>query len=162
MASPIPTFINFQQVLLIIFAVASCNAFVTQYARRIPVSANRLIEAGRYTNSRKYSSALFAKWKVTIQHEGAETVLEVDEQTSVLEAALDAGIELPHDCKLGVCLTCPSRLVSGKLDQSTSSLDDSVQEKGYALTCMSYPLSDVVIASIDEEELLAAQFSDRS
>jgi len=23
-----------------------------------------------------------------------------------------AGLELPHDCKLGVCMTCPARVVS--------------------------------------------------
>jgi ferredoxin len=41
------------------------------------------------------------KHKVTIQHLGKETVLDVAEDVSILEAALDAGIELPHDCKLG-------------------------------------------------------------
>lgn len=56
-------------------------------------------------------------------------MLEVDESTSILEAALDNGIELPHDCKLGVCLTCPSKIVSGEIDQSQGTLDDSVVSK---------------------------------
>lgn len=101
------------------------------------------------------------KHKVTIQHEGKDTILEVSENCTVLEAALDAGISLPYDCKLGVCLTCPSRLVSGKIDQSGSTLDDSVMEKGFALTCCAYPRSDVVIKSIEEDELVSAQFSGR-
>lgn len=63
------------------------------------------------------------------QHEGKSTVLEVDENTSILEAALDNDIELPHDCKLGVCLTCPSLIVSGDVDQSEGTLDDSVMEQ---------------------------------
>jgi ferredoxin len=24
---------------------------------------------------------------------------------------MDAGLDLPHDCKMGVCMTCPARLV---------------------------------------------------
>lgn len=53
-------------------------------------------------------------------------MLEVDEGTSILDAALDNDINLPHDCKLGVCLTCPSVVVSGEVDQSDGTLEDSV------------------------------------
>lgn len=115
-----------------------------------------------YSNVRSFSRLLAkASHKVTVQHEGKDHVLTVREDCSVLEAALDAGIDLPHDCKLGVCLTCPSKVVSGKIDQSGSTLDDSVMEKGFALTCCAFPRSDLVIRSIEEEELLQAQFSDR-
>jgi ferredoxin len=99
---------------------------------------------------------------VTIQHDGQDHVIEVDEQTSILEAALDNGIDLPHDCKLGVCMTCPSKIVSGKVNQDGTTLDDSVVEQGYSLTCCVYPRSDCVIKSIDEDELVGAQFSDRT
>lgn len=99
-----------------------------------------------------------ATYKVTIQHDGIEKVLNVRSDYSVLDAALDAGIELPHDCKLGVCLTCPSKIVSGTVDQTGGTLDDSVMDQGYALTCISYPRSDVVVKSIDEDELVSAQF----
>ena len=61
------------------------------------------------------------------------------------QASLEAGIDLPHDCDLGVCLTCPAFIESGTADQSGGTLDDSVIEKGFALTCQSYPRSDIVI-----------------
>jgi ferredoxin len=99
-------------------------------------------------------------WKVIVKHEGKETEMEVDEGTSILEAALEAGVALPHDCDLGVCLTCPAFIESGTCDQSGGTLDDSVLEAGFALTCQSFPRSDVVIRSIEEEELLDAQFMD--
>lgn len=63
------------------------------------------------------------------QHEGKTHELEVVGRTSILEAALDEGIELPHDCKLGVCLTCPSMVVSGEVDQSEGTLDTAVVEQ---------------------------------
>ncbi len=103
-------------------------------------------------------TSLFATYKVTIQHHGVEKVLDVKDNCSILEACLDAGLDMPHDCKLGVCLTCPSKVVSGKIDQSEGTLDDSVIEQGYALTCVSYPRSDVVVKSIEEDELVNAQF----
>lgn len=37
--------------------------------------------------------------------------LQVPEGESILSVALDKGIDLPHDCKLGVCMTCPAKLV---------------------------------------------------
>lgn len=69
------------------------------------------------------------------QHEGKSHELEVAGRMSILEAALDEGINLPHDCKLGVCLTCPSRIVSGEVDQSEGTLDEAVVEQvGLALS----------------------------
>lgn len=108
---------------------------------------------------RIFQLAAKATYKVTVQHNGVDTVIDVREDTSILSAALDAGIDLPHDCDLGVCLTCPSKVVSGIVDQTGGTLDDSVQEQGFALTCCTYPRSDVVIRSIDEDELVTAQFS---
>jgi ferredoxin len=31
-------------------------------------------------------------------------------------------LDVPHDCKLGVCMTCPARLVAGEVDQSDGML----------------------------------------
>ena len=42
---------------------------------------------------------------------GLETIT-VEEGNTILQTALDQGIELTHDCKMGVCMTCPAKLVS--------------------------------------------------
>ena len=97
-------------------------------------------------------------YKVTVQHEGKEHVLDVLEDVSILHACLEKGIKLPYDCELGVCLTCPAMIVLGQVDSTGSTLDDSVVAKGYALTCTTYPRSAVTIRSIDEDELINAQF----
>ena len=36
-------------------------------------------------------------YKVEIQHEGGVAVLDVDEEDTILQAALDSGLELSHD-----------------------------------------------------------------
>jgi len=40
--------------------------------------------------------------------------VEVDGHESILEAAIASGIEnMSYDCKMGVCMTCPSRVMAG-------------------------------------------------
>ncbi|XP_048138146.1 ferredoxin C 1, chloroplastic-like [Rhodamnia argentea] len=97
--------------------------------------------------------------KVVIEHEGQATELEVEPDETILSKAIDSGLPVPHDCKLGVCMTCPARLVSGPVDQSEGMLSDDVVERGYALLCVSYPTSDCTIKTIPEEELLSLQLA---
>ena len=93
---------------------------------------------------------------VTIEHEGKTYEVECDGHDNILDAAIDAGIEnLSYDCKMGVCMTCPSRVTAGKVDQAGSMLSDDVEEKGFALLCCAVPLEEgVVIKTVTEEELL--------
>ncbi|KAJ1294318.1 hypothetical protein BS78_01G137400 [Paspalum vaginatum] len=98
-------------------------------------------------------------YKVTIEHGGESRVVEVEEDETILSRALDEGLEVPHDCKLGVCMTCPARLVSGVVDQSDGMLSDDVVAQGYALLCAAYPRSDCTIRVIPEDELLKVQLA---
>nr|DAD20560.1 TPA_asm: hypothetical protein HUJ06_022023 [Nelumbo nucifera] len=83
------------------------------------------------------------------------TTIDVDPDETILAKALDSSLTVPHDCKLGVCMTCPTRLVSGEVDQSKGMLSDDVVECGYTLLCASYPRSDCHIRTIHEDELLS-------
>eukprot|EP00850_Spirogloea_muscicola_P023092 SM000328S12462 [mRNA] locus=s328:81613:83195:+ [translate_table: standard] len=94
---------------------------------------------------------------VELEVHGQVHTLQVPEDETILSAALDQGLDVPHDCKLGVCMTCPSKLEKGALDQSEGMLSDDVQELGYALMCVSYPRSDCKVRIIPEEELLSLQ-----
>ena len=109
----------------------------------------------------KQRMATSMNYKVTIVDGDKETVLDVEGDMTVLEAALEAGIELDYDCQMGVCLTCPSKVVCGKVSQDGGTLDDSVTEQGYALTCVTRPLEDCTIEVIPEDELVSAQFAGR-
>ncbi|KAK9810845.1 hypothetical protein WJX73_001480 [Symbiochloris irregularis] len=95
-----------------------------------------------------------AAYKVEIQGPNGSSTIEVEEGETILQTALDQGIELSHDCKMGVCMTCPAKLVSGEVDQSAGMLDDTAKEKGYALLCVSEPQSDCKVAVIEEDEIL--------
>ena len=59
-------------------------------------------------------------------------------------------MNLHADCKLGVCMTCPAKMISGTIDQSGAMLSKDVTAQGYALLCMAMPTSDCKIATILE------------
>jgi len=70
-----------------------------------------------------------------------------DGQT-VLEAAHDAGLLLPHSCRDGACGACKGRIVQGSVDYgkySAGALSAADQAEGYALFCCAKPLSDLVL-----------------
>ncbi|OIV91501.1 hypothetical protein TanjilG_26470 [Lupinus angustifolius] len=100
-----------------------------------------------------------SSYKVVVEHEGKSTELEVEGDESILSKALESGLSVPHDCKLGVCMTCPARLLSGSVDQSEGMLSDDVVQSGYALLCVSYPRSDCHVRIIPEEDLLSLQLA---
>ena len=77
---------------------------------------------------------------------------------TILEAGLEAGIDLRHDCKMGVAQMCPAKRVSGEVEQPNAMLSDDVVDQGFVLLCCSEPVNDdVKITTVDEDELLEVQ-----
>ncbi|XP_073135884.1 ferredoxin C 1, chloroplastic [Henckelia pumila] len=107
--------------------------------------------------NRRFSAV--GAYKVLIEHVGGTTELEVESDETILSKALDSGLDVPHDCKLGVCMTCPARLLGGSVDQSEGMLSDDVIDRGYTLMCVAYPKSDCHVRVIPEEELLSLQLA---
>jgi ring-1,2-phenylacetyl-CoA epoxidase subunit PaaE len=89
---------------------------------------------------------------VTVISDGVQRELEFRRANpSILDAALQAGFDLPFACKSGVCCTCRAKLLSGKVRMDKNyGLDPRDVAAGYVLTCQAHPLTDRVVVSYDD------------
>ena len=87
--------------------------------------------------------------------ESTGQVLDVEEGQTILDAALRAGIYLPHACCHGLCATCKIEVTDGEVDHGEASnfaLMDYEREEGKALACCATLESDVTIDAEIEDE----------
>ena len=86
--------------------------------------------------------------QVTIQPSGHQFIVEDDE--TILEAALREGFALPYGCRNGACGACKGRVLSGQIDygmHSPNALKAEEKIEGRALFCRAKALSDLTIES---------------
>jgi glycine betaine catabolism B len=64
----------------------------------------------------------------------------------VLDAGVAAGMRLPSSCRKGLCGTCKSKLISGKVDMKHGGgIRQREIDQGFFLPCCSKPLTDLVV-----------------
>lgn len=100
-----------------------------------------------------------ATYSVEIHHQGSVHTLAVDDTQTVLAAALAAGLDLPSSCNAGVCTTCAALVTAGQVNQADGmGVSQELQQQGYALLCVAYPQSDLVIETEKEDTVYELQF----
>lgn len=90
---------------------------------------------------------------ITIKLDGRsmEFKLPVNSGSSILDAALQQGADLPFACKGGVCCTCKARLLEGKVEMDVHwGLEEDEIAKGFILTCQSHPLTEKIVVDFDQ------------
>ena len=77
----------------------------------------------------------------------------------VMWEAEDKGLELPYACRMGCCTACAVRIKSGEMHQPEAlGISLELREQGYGLMCVGYPLSDLVLETVGEDEVYDLQF----
>jgi len=81
---------------------------------------------------------------------GSRVDVECGSNQYILDAGLEAGIEIPFTCRGGICGACVARCARGRVDQSDIAdleftLGEDEIEAGMALLCMARPVGDVEI-----------------
>jgi len=97
----------------------------------------------------------------TVRIEPQRRILRVAASQPVLEAALAAGLNLPHSCKSGHCGSCRARLRSGQISYPNGvplGITAAEQAAGHVLLCQAHAQSDLVvearfIAGVGEVEI---------
>lgn len=99
--------------------------------------------------------------KVKIKNHFVDQEIEVDvpEDRYILFEAEEQGLLLPYACRLGCCTACAVKVVSGEMYQPHSlGVSRELREQGYALMCVGFPLTDLELETVPEDEIYDLQF----
>ena len=98
-------------------------------------------EAGKAANQAEIAYTL----------DGSTRTITAAKGVSILDSALAEHLDAPYACKAGVCSTCRCRVLEGEVEMiANHALEDYEVEKGYVLSCQSYPVTDRVIVDYDQ------------
>jgi ring-1,2-phenylacetyl-CoA epoxidase subunit PaaE len=84
--------------------------------------------------------------KISITIDGTTSSFELDNNgPTILDAAIDQGIDAPYSCKGGVCTSCMAKVKKGEVKMTVNfALTDKEVQNGFILCCQSHPVSDEV------------------
>ncbi|BEV36743.1 2Fe-2S iron-sulfur cluster binding domain-containing protein [Synechococcus sp. M16CYN] len=98
-------------------------------------------------------------YSICAEFEGKTYRFRCRADQTVLDAADSADVPLPSSCCTGVCTTCSAVISLGKVEQPDAmGVKVDLQEQGYALLCVSYPRTDLMLKAGQEDSLYDAQF----
>jgi ferredoxin-NADP reductase/DMSO/TMAO reductase YedYZ heme-binding membrane subunit len=81
----------------------------------------------------------------TITFSKSGTMIDMDASSTILEAAEQAGVALPWECRSGICGQCKVRCTTGRVRMdSRNALSKGEEANGYILACQSHPIAGEV------------------
>lgn len=88
---------------------------------------------------------------LTIVLDGKQHELHIGADEHVLDAALDAGLDLPFSCKAGVCCTCRAKVMRGEVVMDKNFiLEADEMAQGFVLSCQARATTRQLTVSFDE------------
>jgi ring-1,2-phenylacetyl-CoA epoxidase subunit PaaE len=88
--------------------------------------------------------------KIDIVLGGIRRTVDGHRDDTVLDAASEAGLDVPFSCTGGVCATCRARVVEGSVEMAVNySLEPWELDAGFVLTCQSRPTTPAVTIDYD-------------
>ena len=84
------------------------------------------------------------------QDSGVQEFTMHGEGKSILRAALDAGLDVPHSCRGGICLSCRAQIIEGEvLRDGVSGLSEAEKAEGKILCCRTQPKTSLLKLRLD-------------
>lgn len=88
--------------------------------------------------------------EVTVVLDGRSTTTPMPRTQSILDSAQETRTDLPFACKGGVCGTCRAKVTGGDVEMVRNyALEREEVERGFVLTCQTFPVSDAVNVDFD-------------
>ena len=109
------------------------------------------LDTGKSDNELEVSDSPLESAEIHLTVDGDDYDFTYNGENSLLDAALDNGIDAPFACQVGACCTCRAKVSEGKVVMADrESLSDEEIEEGYVLTCQSKPLTPKLVYTYDE------------
>jgi ring-1,2-phenylacetyl-CoA epoxidase subunit PaaE len=137
-------------------AVAELNAALLQLGvapERIRTDANAVSgPATQVSLAAAAPAAAAGMTEVAVVMDGRRRVFTMrTDAESILDAAARAGIDLPFSCRAGVCSTCRTKLVRGKVELAQNyALEDWELAQGFILACQAHAKTAELEITYDE------------
>ncbi|MFV0566535.1 MAG: 2Fe-2S iron-sulfur cluster-binding protein [Flavobacteriaceae bacterium] len=91
------------------------------------------------------------KTQITITVDDETTTFEMNNEQTVLEAALDNDLDVPYSCQGGICSSCLARLTEGEATMRQNNiLTESEVAEGLILTCQAQPKTPTISVDYDD------------
>ncbi|NME69598.1 ferredoxin--NADP reductase [Flammeovirga aprica] len=114
---------------------------VTSALKRNKIPASKIYKESFTPVSGSDHSDDVSSENILLTVDGEEHSVFVAANQTILEAALEEGLDVPYSCQNGVCTACRAKCTSGKVEMGeTSVLSEAEKNSGDILTCISHPV----------------------
>ncbi len=120
------------------------------HSERFTTSTSQAHKVQADIDASKEKSASAKSVHMTIVLDGKEHEVALSPDEHVLDAALNAGLDLPFSCKAGVCSTCRCKVTQGEVTMDKNfTLEADEVGQGFALSCQARAATQKLVISFD-------------
>jgi ring-1,2-phenylacetyl-CoA epoxidase subunit PaaE len=120
------------------------------HSERFTTSASQAHKVQADTDASKEKSSSTKNIHMTVVLDGKEHEVALSQDEHILDAALNAGLDLPFSCKAGVCSTCRCKVTQGEVTMDKNfTLESAEVAQGFALSCQARAATQKLVISFD-------------
>lgn len=121
------------------------------YTERFTTSADVAAKVQADTDAGPARARTTRAIRLTVVLDGKQHDMALGNDEHVLDAALNAGLDLPFSCKGGVCCTCRAKVLQGSVSMDRNfGLDAAEVAQGFVLSCQARATSAELVVSFDD------------
>lgn len=130
-------------------AVPSSNIHVEYFTAPVE-STNGATDTSKKGKAKAKDAAKNLESEVTIIVGGESTTIQMKGNETILNKAIENGIQASYSCMSGICATCMARLTDGEVEMDDDyALSDEDRANGFILVCQSHPRTEKVTITYD-------------